>query len=192
MLGHSGSVGGKLASDWDISGCGGWQANPWNETWLGGGVRGANMKDKTEWGSEREKKRAKRRGRTTSPWATRMSRQTDSGGLRMQCKSMLQVNWGRKSFILLSSDRAYLEKQRDAKAEEEERELRGSVGFKQTGSCDVSSYHVWRDTCVYLLWGATLVERTCLHGFLTLPLSLTKNSSRTLCLLHFIFFSFRT
>lgn len=55
----------------------------------------------------------------------------------MQCKSMLQVNWGRKSFILLSSDRAYLEKQRDAKAEEEERELRGSVGFKQTGSYDV-------------------------------------------------------
>lgn len=62
MLGHSGSVGGKRASDWDISGCGGSgrlireMKLDWEEGW-----EERTRKDKTEWGSERQEKKKRKR-----------------------------------------------------------------------------------------------------------------------------------
>lgn len=68
---HSGSVGGKLASDWDISGCGGSgrlireMKLDWEEGW-----EERTRKDKTEWGCERQgEKKSKKKKESDKPWS---------------------------------------------------------------------------------------------------------------------------
>lgn len=111
MLGHTGRVGGKLASDWDVSGCGvsgrliREMKLDWEEGW-----EERTRKDKTVRGSERQEK-GKRSGKATSPWARRMSRQTVEE-LGCRCKSVLQVKSERKCFIPKARQRLFRETKR--------------------------------------------------------------------------------
>lgn len=139
MLGHSGSVGGKLPSDWDISGCGGSgrlireMKLDWEEGW---GER--TRKDKTEWGCEGQKKRSKKKRENDKPLSCK-DEQTDSRG--SGCGVNLCCRWSggrRVSYSWVQTE--HVQQNKVTPEQTEKKQKTGSVCLKQTGSYDVSQH----------------------------------------------------